>query len=130
MAASSSTLALVAPVANESSLAAAAMPNGEVSWSTAEFQAFGMQMHALIQRDHLPVLHLGGLKAAVEGLGSSFRLMDEDHQMGKEQAGVVYPLTQVLSHGIKMYEYPLIFVVELLIRLLFYLFSYFCCCDM
>ena len=85
-------------------------------------------MHSFIQTEQLPVKHLGGMEAAVDGLNTSFRLLDE-HTMTKFQAGLAHPLTKVLSHGIKMYEYPLIFVVELLIRLLF-LFSYFCCCDM
>ena len=126
MVASSSALVAVAPVANASStLAAAASQAGGPVFNTAGLLQFGMKLPALIQTMHLPVDHLGGLQAAVEGLGSFFRLIEEGHQMGKEHAGVAFPLTQVLSHGSKMFEYPFTFVAELTIRLLFYLFSYF-----
>ena len=128
MAASSSNLASVANPS--SSLAAVALPNGELRWSIAEFKEFGLHMHSFIQTEQLPVKHLGGMEAVVDGLNTSFRLLDE-HSMTKFQAELAHPLTKVLSHGVDMFGYPFfICVAGLLIRVLFSLLFFLCCCDM
>ena len=91
-------------------LAAAATPTGVLRWPTDQLLAFDMRAAAAIQQLHLPTDHLGGFQVFAEGFRTSFRLMGEDHGMGKEDAAVAFPLTQVLSHGLKMFEYRFIFV--------------------
>ena len=99
--ADSSSSALVAPAASSTLAAAASAP---IRWQTADMQHYGMTFHAFIQKEHIDVEHLGGLHPAAAGLATSFRIMEEDQQMGHVNAARVFPLTKVISHGTKMYE--------------------------
>ena len=130
MAASSSNLAAVAPVVNPTSvLAAAVRPDAEIRWPTDLLLAFDMKAAAVIQQNHLDTNHLGGLVAFNEGFNSTFRMKDSEHGMGQEVVAVAFRHTQVLSHGLKMFEYRLCFCVftyPLIVLLVFFL----CCCYM
>ena len=87
MAASSSALVSVA------SLDLAGAP--EITWPIDLMKKFDMTMHVAVQQLQLSTKHLNGRMAAVDGLLTSFRLLDE-LVYTRAEAAMAHPVTKVI----------------------------------